>query len=208
MWKAMDQTFLLGYLRNISKSDKSSPLYGLLSSKAAAAGHSEGGAASFISGAPFLLNYAYPYQFDSIVVFSGCFASDYAELERAVSNSTIPIFFITGTHDCLCSPEEWDFPLYQASTSTCKYFANIVNGGHCEFAWPGFVDWICDFVVDINGCIFEDILDHTTQQTITMRYMVPYLNWQLKGMQSEKAKLDSALQNDVKQKVVETSIKC
>lgn len=37
-------------MRNLSQSDPSSPIYRLLNDKSAAAGHSEGGAASFISG--------------------------------------------------------------------------------------------------------------------------------------------------------------
>jgi hypothetical protein len=41
-----------GYLLNMSRSNTSSSLYKMLSGKSAAAGHSEGGAASFISGAP------------------------------------------------------------------------------------------------------------------------------------------------------------
>lgn len=46
--------YQVGYLRKLSQSD-SSPIYGLLSNKSAAAGHSEGGAASFISGTIFAL---------------------------------------------------------------------------------------------------------------------------------------------------------
>lgn len=75
LWKARDQSFIngiwldqsiqtngsdricfashrLGYLKNQSSSNSSSPIYNLLSGKSAAGGHSEGGAASFISGAP------------------------------------------------------------------------------------------------------------------------------------------------------------
>lgn len=45
--------YQVDYLRKLSQSD-SSPIYGLLSNKSAAAGHSEGGAASFISGTIFI----------------------------------------------------------------------------------------------------------------------------------------------------------
>lgn len=46
--------YQVGYLKKLSQSDSSSPIYGLLNNKSAAAGHSEGGAASFISGTIFI----------------------------------------------------------------------------------------------------------------------------------------------------------
>lgn len=58
---------------------------------------------------------------------------------------------LIGTHDCLCPPKDWDSKLYHISTSSCKYIANIVNGGHCEFCWDGLGNLDCKALVDSVG---------------------------------------------------------
>lgn len=47
-----------------------------------------------------MLDNVYPDRFDAIVVESGCFPffiDGYSYLSKAITNQTIPIFFITGT---------------------------------------------------------------------------------------------------------------
>lgn len=46
-----------------------------------------------------MLNYAYPDSFDVIVVESGCFPffiDGYSYLSKAITNQSLPIFFLTG----------------------------------------------------------------------------------------------------------------
>lgn len=163
---------------------------------------------------------------------------------------------LVGTHDCLCPPKDWDSKLYHVSTSSCKYIANIVNGGHCEFCWDGLGNLDCKALVDSVGiiiflsafiisykkkyyqdnvhslgCIFKDVIGYQQQQTQTMRYLVPYLDWQLKGkypeppilyqfihlvsffikrlgIEPQHRKLNSLLQQDIKRNLVQSEFTC
>jgi hypothetical protein len=60
-------------------------------------------------------------------------------------------FSTLGTSDCLCPPDEWDVALYKIAASSCKYVANIVDGGHCGFSWDGAGNIPCKLVVDGLG---------------------------------------------------------
>lgn len=141
-----------------------------------------------------------------------------------------------GTSDCLCPPDRWDAALYQVSPSTCKYLANIVDGGHCGFAWDGegnipckvLVDsigmnwnvmwieiWLCrssrfvfGWLVLTSGCFLDTIIPVPQQQKQTVRYMLPFLDFQLKGLKQGQATLNIFLAADKKSNLVQYSLQC
>jgi len=194
IWKAMDQAFWLDYLQSQSRTNRQSPLFGLVGPKSAVMGHSEGGAASFIAADRTLLNNAYSCNFSTIVDLSGCFPPDEGYSIIGAKHDKIPILFITGDKDCICTPAT-SMSFYSMSVSPCKYYTDLTDGSHCFFADPGPVDRVLCYDLEVlDGCGFVTKLPMETQLQRILDLTVPWLQWQLKGISSSKQVLDSTLQ--------------
>jgi len=192
--KCYDQTFMLSYLQNASKKDRTSPIYGMLNSVSAAMGHSEGGWASLFSGDPSVTNYSYPGRFNASLTLSACWG-DIDDAIRALQHQTTPIFLMTATSDCFCD-DTVSLTLYNYSYSKCKYVADIVDGGHCDFGWDGFGNLACKLAGDAQGCVFDWIINPWTQQAIVKSYVTPWVNWILKQDKKSRTILDKTLASD------------
>jgi len=197
--KAYDQAFMLSYLQNASKHDPSSPVYGILNSESAAMGHSEGGWSSLFVGDPWTTNFQYPGRFNATLTLSACWG-DLDDAIATLQNQTTPIFLMTGTSDCFCD-DTVSLTLYNYSNSKCKYVADIVDGGHCDFGWDGFGNLACKAVADAQGCLFDWIIGPFSQQDIVKSYAIPWTNWILKGEKHGKKVLDNQLEKDQKNDV-------
>eukprot|EP00756_Hemistasia_phaeocysticola_P001166 Hpha_TRINITY_DN10832_c0_g1::TRINITY_DN10832_c0_g1_i2::g.23301::m.23301 len=119
---------------NESKLNASSPLFGRVSEKWAAGGHSMGGGTSFLSADPSILagKYAPP---SSVLTFSaGAWTIPKAETSAPrIANST-PALMLTATQDCIDPPGKNSVPLFNDLTSACKGVVSIVGGCHCQYA--------------------------------------------------------------------------
>ncbi len=60
----------------------------------------------------------------------------------AAEDVHVPIIILSGSDDAVTPPSEHHIPIYDATSSLCKYFVNIVNGSHCGYANSGS---LCDF---------------------------------------------------------------
>jgi len=204
--KVFDQTFMLSFLQNASKHDRSSPIYGLLNDVSAAMGHSEGGWSSLFAGDPSFTNYAYPGRFNAILTLSACWG-DIDDALAAVQNFSFPIFLLTGTSDCFCG-DDTSLYLYNETTSRCRYVADIIDGGHCDFGWDGFGNLACKLAGDVQGCIFDWIINPFTQQAIVKSYAIPWANWILKKDQKSRSILDKTLKIDKQNGVSYSASSC
>jgi len=208
IYKTYEQLFMLSHLQNESKSNSKSPIYGMLNSMAVAMGHSEGGQASYFAGSVKMTGHQYPGKFNTTIVLSGCWVGGQDDAIAAVQNQTIPIFFITGTSDCMCPPGEYDLLFYKESTSTCKYVANIVDAGHCDFGWDGLDNLPCKLVCDLLGCVFDWIIFPSTQQSIVNSYILPWVDWITKNKPGSHDKLNAVLKSDESLGIVQYMQQC
>jgi len=207
--KGRDQAFLLDYLRNESISNPNSPVYHLINpSSSAAMGHSEGGVASIISADPTILEYPYHNNWTTLVVLSGCFPPWELIYADAAKYDTLPILWITGTHDCICTPSMNSY-LYGLSPSTCKYFTNLVNASHCLWSNMSVVElegcWAAEVVA---GCGLDELLSLSVQISRSIEYIAPWLNWKLKGVTADQTRLNNQLSQDKANGIVQYEYSC
>ena len=160
----------------------------------AAMGHSEGGVASLIAADKALLNNSYSSNFSTVVDLSGCFPPYDEAADVGVKHEKIPILFITGSQDCICTPQK-NLDFYDDSISPCRYYANLIDGSHCFFANPGPVDGVLCYDLEVLlGCGFVTKIPKDTQLQRVLALTVPWLQWQLKGMTTARKTFDATLQ--------------
>eukprot|EP01089_Gocevia_fonbrunei_P003236 TRINITY_DN13159_c0_g1_i1.p1 TRINITY_DN13159_c0_g1~~TRINITY_DN13159_c0_g1_i1.p1 ORF type:complete len:174 (+),score=26.14 TRINITY_DN13159_c0_g1_i1:95-616(+) len=170
-------------------------------------GHSEGGISSMVAEDPELIPNDYGISWTAIVVLSGCFPPDPIG-EKAAKYGKLPILFITGTSDCIC-PDTIDLGYYHISPSACKYFVDIVNATHCAFASPlTIAEFFCFDYELYDGCGFAASLTVSTQQALVLKYVVPWLQWQLKSIPTAKYSLNAALNIDQTHKIINYLSSC
>jgi hypothetical protein len=66
--------------------------------------------------------------------------------------------------------------MYNALASSCKVYINIIDGCHCYFTNYNF-----NCTLGESFCLPVPPLDRTEQQTTTMNFVKPYLDYFLKG---------------------------
>jgi len=197
LWKAKDMAFLLDFVVNASRFDVESPIYQIVGTEYLSMGHSEGGSAAIVATCRSCIGKAYRSTFAATIVLSGCFVELQDDVHTAIKLLTTPIFWITGTSDCICLPA-YQLEEFSNVTSKCKYFANMNNGTHCMFATADTIDlFLCTELENIYGC-GNRRLPRNTQQALTLKYSVPFVDYVLKGDTAAKATLDKVLDEDEK----------
>jgi len=201
LWKAKDMAFLLDFVVNASRFDVESPIYKIVGTKFLSMGHSEGGSAAIVATCRACVGKAYRSSFISTIVLSGCFVELQDDVIQAIDSLTTPIFWITGTSDCICLPS-YQLDEYNNVTAKCKYFANVNNASHCMFATPDTIDlFLCTELEFIYGC-GDRRLDRITQQALTLKYAFPFAEYSIKGDTAAKTHLDLVLSQDKQNNVL------
>lgn len=123
-----DLAFLAGALQ-AANSDAGSPFFGRVAPATALMGHSMGGGASFLGAAnnntiQTLVNFAPAETTPSAIA--------------AATNVTVPTMVFAGSNDCVTPVPQHQGPMYDALTTSCRAFVNILGGGHCYFANSNF----------------------------------------------------------------------
>jgi len=196
LWKAKDMAFLLDFVVNASRFDVESPIYQIVGTKFLSMGHSEGGSAAIVATCRSCIGKAYRSTFAATIVLSGCFVELQEDIQQAIMLLNTPIFWITGTSDCICLPS-YQLTEYYNVSSKCKYFANINNATHCLFATPDTIDlFLCTELESIYGC-GNRRLNRVTQQNLTLKYSFPFIEYTLKGDNAAKTHLEQTLAQDV-----------
>eukprot|EP01116_Phalansterium_solitarium_P012558 TRINITY_DN28994_c0_g1_i1.p1 TRINITY_DN28994_c0_g1~~TRINITY_DN28994_c0_g1_i1.p1 ORF type:complete len:352 (+),score=63.12 TRINITY_DN28994_c0_g1_i1:70-1056(+) len=207
---ALDQSFLLDAIVENAAKNASFPLYNMVGSTYAAGGHSLGGAASFISGNSNNLRRKAVNNFTTIFTLSGCQPPPGDEIVASLKRDTLPALLFSGTEDCMCGP--FGAGYFQDLPSACKYFVNIVNATHCQMAdmWhDAIIAEACHETEAAIGCQRgRQQLSMDQQLAMVVRYVEPWLDFTLKGDQSQRNVLNQLVAEDIAAKKIEGTAGC
>ena len=165
---AQDLVFAYGKLISEGNSNSGSPFYHKVKPKGALGGHSIGGGSTVLS-----CSYANPAE----CYFTLAAATTTPSSISAASLMTKPYLSFAGSSDCIAPIATNQQPMYDTSASPCKFLINITNALHCQF---GLGNAACDFGEGASGCT-TSVLTRTAQINKTLLYLVPYLDYYLKG---------------------------
>jgi dienelactone hydrolase len=165
--------------------DAASLFFNHVSDKSCIMGHSMGGGATMLGSA----------NNTNITTIIGLApAETNPSAEQAAANISVPALIFSADEDAVTPPATHHQPIYDNLGSNCKYFVNIVGGGHCYYANSNFN---CDFGETTSGGNIA--ITRAEQQTIMFRYIIPWLELYLKGScgNSNVFETDLGLDSDV-----------
>lgn len=166
--KAMSKDIGLVFSRidDLAK-DKNSIFFEIVDTLKCVMGHSMGGGASFAAAGMFpairCLVALAPYDTRPSAV-------------KAAESVNIPVLIFTGTKDCVTPADKNQLPIYKSLASPDKTIIHIKGGTHCQMAGNNS---ICRFGESFKSCKAE--IDMEEQHRIINRYLVPWLNFYMKG---------------------------
>ncbi|MEY5130216.1 MAG: hypothetical protein RL734_283 [Bacteroidota bacterium] len=99
-----------------------------------------------------------------------------------------PSLVIAGANDCVAPPKNHQIPMYDSLAANCKTYLSIIGADHCQFASYNFN---CSF--GQSTCTPKATINAAMQQSIVMKYLLPWLNYQLKKDCKEGARFSSLL---------------
>lgn len=174
----LDLAFLVHVFRQ-EGADPGSLFFGSVSPENAVMGHSMGGGASMLAAAG-----------DTIVraVANFAAANTTPSAISAATAITVPVLLFSTSGDCVTPPSEHQVPMYDSLASDCKTLISITGGGHCYFANDNF---LCTF--GENSCGPEITITREPQQDATFDFLLPWLNYFLKGNQAAWVTLTDSL---------------
>lgn len=161
--------------------DTASPLYGIADTLCILMGHSMGGGAIFHAAAD-------NGDVDAVVALTPYDIRPSAI--EAASRVSVPTLIFSGTSDCITPPEKNHMPMYERSAAADKTYISIINGSHC-----GMGDSRKCFTAErIAGC--RGGMNTEEQTAILARYMIPWLDFFLKGERSDGLMFNSTMATD------------
>ena len=161
-----DLSFLIDQMNGLGNTS-SSIFYNRISVMNCVMGHSMGGGASFLAAQlnpniKALLNLSPAETTPSAI--------------QAASSIAIPSLIFAGVNDCVSPPNTNQIPMYNGLVSACKTLIIIIGGSHCQMANSNF---FCG--VGESSCTPQPTITRTVQQNIINSYILPWLDYQLKG---------------------------
>lgn len=179
-----DLSFVLDQM-NLFNNESTSIFYNRISNMNAVMGHSMGGGASFLAAQ---LN----SNIKTVVNFAP--AETNPSAINAAASITVPSLIFAGINDCVTPPNTNQIPMYNALSSNCKTLISILGGSHCQMANSNF---LCN--IGENSCSPQPAITRAVQHSIIYSYLLPWLNYQLKGNCNQGNLFDSQI-------VVDTAI--
>ncbi|MFN3969469.1 T9SS type A sorting domain-containing protein [Flavobacterium sp.] len=176
-----DLAFVIDQM-NLLNSDNTSVFYNRISVMNSVMGHSMGGGASFLAAQ---LN----SNIKTIVNFAP--AETNPSAISSAASLTIPALVFSGVNDCVTPPNVHQIPMYNGLSSTCKTLINIIGGSHCQMSNSNF---FCN--VGESSCSPQPTISRAVQQTKINTYLLPWLDYQLKGNCSQGSLFDSQITTD------------
>lgn len=178
-----DLAFLAGALQE-ANSDPGSPFFGNVAPATALMGHSMGGGASFLGAAnntdvQALVNFAPAETTPSAIA--------------AAASVAVPTMLFAGSNDCVTPIGQHQGPMYDALTTSCRAFVNILGGGHCYFADSNFN---CSF--GELTCSPSPTITRAEQHDVVVDFAGPWLDHFLKGTTGAFNALSDSLANSTR----------
>ena len=161
-----DLSFVLNQMI-ILGNNPASIFYNRINSMNAVMGHSMGGGASFLAAQlnpniRTLINFAAAETTPSAI--------------QAAAGISIPSLVFSGGNDCVAPPNTNQIPMYLGLASSCKTLITIIGGSHCQMANSNFLCGIGEAT-----CSPQPTITRTGQQNVIDNYLLPWLEYQLKG---------------------------
>ena len=176
-----DIAFVISELNKLGQNN-SSLFYNRIDSMNCVMGHSMGGGAAFLAA-----------QFSSSVKTLATLAP--AETNpsaiQAATSLSIPSLILAGGNDCVTPPPANQIPMYDSLQSICKTFLSINGGSHCQMADNNF---LCSFGEAM--CTPQPSITRAEQHIVINRYLLPWLNYELKGNCISGLQFDSLITVD------------
>jgi len=188
-----DLAFIINELNQLG-SQSSSLFYNRVSTFNAVMGHSMGGGASFLavplnSNIKTLVNFA-PAETNPSAI-------------SAAASVTIPTLIFAGANDCVTPPNTNQLPMYNAVSSSCKTYISLIGGNHCQMAQNNI---LCNF--GEATCSPSATISRAVQHAIIFSYLLPWLNYQLKGVCSQGTLFDTQIISDNTITFLKNCIQC
>ncbi len=165
---AQDLIFAYNKLIAESSSNSSSPFYQKVIPRGAIGGHSMGGGSTVLSA---------QYSNPATCYFTLAAAVTNPSSVTAAPSMTKPYLSFAGSRDCVAPIATHQQLMYDASGSACKFLINITDALHCQFGNGNFQ---CNFGEGFSGCASSP-LSRAAQINKTLDFLVPFLNYYLKG---------------------------
>lgn len=169
---ATDLKFLADKIRQDAKNNSGFFLYQSVLDAAALMGHSMGGGSSILAAANNL-------NVNAVINFAA--AETNPSAINAATNITVPVLMFVGSNDGVTPPSQHQYPIYNNLGSRCKTLINITGGGHCYFA---NYNWACSFGESTTNP--QPTITRDQQHAIMFAFLNPYLDFILKGDQSQR----------------------
>jgi predicted dienelactone hydrolase len=111
----------------------------------------------------------------------------------AASNINMPTLVLAASNDCVTPPANHQLPMYTATKSSCKTYLSITGGSHCYMANDNFN---CNF--GEGTCSPAPIISRAEQHNLLKKFLLPWLNYQLKNNCQEGKNFETQMREDIK----------
>ncbi len=171
-------------LKSVAKlgNNSTSVLYNKVDTMNCVMGHSMGGGAAFLAAQS-------DNTIKSIVTLAA--AETTPSAVSAAATIVAPGLVIAGVNDCVAPPATNQSLMYTALGSACKQYVGIIGGSHCQMADASTT---CSF--GEATCTPAPTISRAVQQAVIDTYLVPWLNFHLKGDCIAGNHFDSKLVSD------------
>jgi len=109
---------------------------------------------------------------------------------EAAKSVTIPSLVFTGSHDFITPSRKHALPIYESLASPTKLYINIIGGNHCNM---GVKNRLCEIGERTKP---GKKISREQQHEILKRYILPWLDYTLKGNKNEEIKINKLLESD------------
>ena len=110
---------------------------------------------------------------------------------QASGSVSAPSLVIAGGNDCVTPISTNQQPMYENLSSPCKIFLEINGASHCQMADNNF---ICS--IGESTCQPAPAISPSVQHTVIRRYLLPWLDFHLKGICSSGTEIENLLPSD------------
>lgn len=176
-----DLAFILGAIDSLA-ADASSPLHGIADASRCLMGHSMGGGAVFAAANMHI-------DVTAVVALAPLNTSPSAI--QSASSVKAPTLIVAGGNDCITPAEKHQLPIYNFSASVNKTYLLIKGATHCQM---GSHNSLCKFGETMAFC--NDGISEEEQHLTLNRYLLPWLNFFMKGDYDAGLEFDTAIRSD------------